>query len=104
MLPKKVLMVATFLAEFAMPAHAAVDGALLMKACKQEDAASGFCIGFIAGVLDTVDAQNPNCNSRRGEKLNADEFVRIILNRLDADPNSSDLLGTELIQTAFPCE
>lgn len=75
-----------------------------MKACKQQDAASGFCIGFIAGVLDAVDAQNSNCNSRRGEKLKADQFVRIMLNRLEADPNSSDLLGTELVQNAFPCE
>jgi hypothetical protein len=104
MLGEKTLLVAIFLALLAMPAQAAVDGNLLLKACKQDDAASGFCIGFIAGVLDTVDAKNPNCNSRRGKKLDAGQVVRILLNGLDANPNSSDLLGTDLVQAAFPCE
>jgi hypothetical protein len=99
-----LIIAATIVTLATIPARAAVDGGLLVKACKQNDAKTGFCIGFIAGVLDTIDAQNPGCNTRRGNQLDARQVINIVRTKLDTTPGSPVLLGAAVVAAAFPCE
>lgn len=92
-------------------AQANADGNQLLEACEWNDAEVGFCVGYIMGVIDTLDGwaiATKRCLILRPENAQPRQYVDIVLNELRTHPEKRHFPAVMLVdsafRSAFPCQ